>query len=181
MEDTTFLRLHENVSIVKAIHFKNSVSPWGVFSKTFYLSLASAVIRTVCSRTSTFTTINSLIRFPDFVAGVWKVLFCTRIFACYWDRGSILLVSSAIIEDIRHGRRQVIRNSSMSLGSPDRILLFRFQDASEHYVRGLLTFSPNSVATDSCWDVSSPEENYTFRISHLIARVQELLGSLTSQ
>jgi hypothetical protein len=51
--------------------------PIDVSLRVLYLTLASAVIRTLCSPTSsTFTTIDYLIPFPDFVAGVREGILC---------------------------------------------------------------------------------------------------------
>ena len=101
---------------------------------------------------------------PDFVAGVGKVSFGTRIFACYWDRESISLVGSAIA-----------------------YYYFDFKYASEHHVRSLprlvdVPSLPTWLRLTVAWMFLHRKGTILSACSTLIAAsdVQESLGSLTS-
>jgi hypothetical protein len=97
----------------------------------------------VSAALSTLTTINSS---PNFVAGAGKSILWYVILACFWDRVFILLVSSALIEDIRN-----MQDSRPSLVA---YYYFDFKDASKRDVRGLLTSLVFQLSgeSDSCWD-----------------------------
>jgi hypothetical protein len=76
-----------------------------------------------------------------------KVSFGTLILACFWDKQFMLLVSSAIIEDIKNMRD--VKSSLIAY------YYFDFKDASKRNVHGLLTslLLQFSGESDSCWDV----------------------------
>jgi len=102
--------------------------------------------RTLLSPCQPFTTVNGFFRFQR---GPEKVFSGTQFHGYTTGRKLILLISSAIIEDIKH-----MRESRSALVA---YYYFDFKDAAKRDIRGLLASLLLQLVdgSDSCWDLLS--------------------------